>query len=209
MITNYPEYPQEQIEWLRNYYPTHSGKDTQTAFNDHFGLNLTLSQIKHRVQKFGIKTQHNGRFIKGNDTWNKGMNLKIERPDIYAQYISGSRTRFKKGDLPKNTKPIGSEYVCRGFVMVKVAMPNVWKSKSRYVYEQTHKCELQKSDVILHLDGNSLNCEADNLIKVNNIILARLNKQGLIFNNAELTKSAVYREQLLQKIKEIEGGDAI
>lgn len=203
MITNYPEYPKEQIEWLKAYYPTHSFKDTYKAFNEHFGTNLSEASVKHRISKFKIHTIYDGKFKKSGKAWNKGMDLSADRPDIYEQYISGKRFRFVKGQKPANTLPIGTITKHRDFNLIKTG-DTEWTIHARYVYEQTHNCKLDKDDKILHLDGNKYNDEPNNLIKVNSKILARLNKQGFITSDADLTKVAVIREKLIIAIKELE-----
>lgn len=160
--------------------------------------------IKHRCFKHNIKSNYDGKFKKGGISWSKGMKFSVDRPDIYNQYTSGQHTCFKKGQLPKSTRPIGSEKITRDGVIVKVAMPNVWKFKARVVYEQHYGVTLGEKDRILHLNGNKMDCDIDNLILVNDAVLVRLNKLGLISKNKEITKSAVYTQKLLQKIYEIE-----
>jgi hypothetical protein len=202
-LTN-KQYDLAEIEWLKANRPSRCIKDVVKAFNEHFGTNYTESMIKHRCFKHGIKALHDGKFKPKNDAWNKGMDIKIMRPDIYRQFTSGQRYCFQKGQLPKSTKPVGSEKVTRDGIIVKVAMPNVWKFKSRLVYEQHYGVELGEKDRILHLNGNKMDCSIDNLILVNDAILARLNKRGLINKNKEITKSAVFSQKILQKIKELE-----
>lgn len=202
-LTNKP-YDLEQINWLKVNRPAHNITDVTKAFNEHFGVNYTESMIKHRCSKFGIKANHDGKFKPKQDAWNKGMNLKKERPDIFEQFVSGERYRFVKGNVPKCTKPIGYEKKYRDCIFIKVGMPNVWMNKARYVYEQTHNVKLTTKDKILHLNGDKHDCSADNLICVTDAVLVRLNKLGLISKNKEITKSAVYTQKLLQKIYEIE-----
>ena len=50
--TNKP-YSRAEIDFLRHVYPNKGIRDTLKEFNEHFGVNFTESQIKHRVQKFG------------------------------------------------------------------------------------------------------------------------------------------------------------
>ena len=65
-------------------------------------------------------------------------------------------TMFKAGNIPNNYRPIGSERIdCDGYVMVKVADPNSWRLKQRVLYEQYHGVKLEKSDVVLFLDGDN------------------------------------------------------
>jgi hypothetical protein len=202
-LTNKP-YDMAEIEWLRKFRPTHSIDETVIEFNKHFDVNYTSSMIKHRCFKYNIKSNYDGKFKKGGKSWSKGLNIKEQRKDIYEQYTKGARYHFQKGHIPKSTKPIGYEKKYRDCIFIKVAMPNVWMNKARYVYEQTHNVKLTTKDKILHLNGDKHDCSADNLICVTDAVLARLNKLGLISKNKEITKSAVYTQKLLQKIYEIE-----
>ncbi len=46
-------------------------------------------------------------------------------------------TLFQKGQNPHNKKSIGSEFICKeGYTFIKVAEPNTWQLKHRYIYEK-------------------------------------------------------------------------
>ena len=55
-----------------------------------------------------------------------------------------------------------------GYLMIKIAEPNVWISKARYVYQQAHpEEEIQKNAQFYFLDRNNRNFDPANIIKVN------------------------------------------
>ena len=65
----------------------------------------------------------------GTPAWNKGI----------PNSTGTSATRFKKGNMPRTTKPLGSVGKTKeGHVLVKVAMPNVWVRKDVLDYEAKH-----------------------------------------------------------------------
>lgn len=73
------------------------------------------------------------RFVKGHIPANKGKKMPAE---LYAKC---SPIMFRKGNIPGNTRPVGSERLTKeGYTEVKTAEPNIWKLKHRIVWEQVH-----------------------------------------------------------------------
>lgn len=206
-MTNKP-YPQEELDWIAEYYPTHSLADTVKAFNEHFGTDYNHRMITNRVRKLNLP-KRNTRWGKGSVPWNKGLNYENDRPDLYeSQYLSnwnntkgrkpvGCVTRYEVGTI---SRKINHTYGN----MIKVAQPNEWVAYSRYVYEKETGTKLGEKDRVLHLNGNKFDDRFENLVVVNDAILIRLNRQGLISKDGDLTRVAVTKEMLLQKIKELE-----
>lgn len=202
-------YDPEHIEWLREYYPTHGAVETQKAFNEHFGLNLSLSSIKHRCQKNNIRVTYSTRFSKEHKPWNKGVSIKEERKDIYEKYFGRDTSYVHMGFIKR--LPVGSISVRKdtNTRFIKVAEPNEWLPESRYIYEQHYGVKLGKDQRVFHLDGNSCNNDINNLIVVSNKIIIRLARKGLIFEDGELTRCAIAQQTLLQLIKDMENENTI
>lgn len=180
-------------------------KETINAFSEKYGVH-TQEQVKHRLRKCNLEPKDR-KFKKGHNTWNKGMSIKEERPDIYEKYYDPNRINKKPHGFIKCRKPIGYTMMWENKYYVKVDEPEIWVSRARHIYEKYHEIKLSEKDKILHLDGDASNDNPENLIVVNNKILARLNKKKLIFSDGELTRSAVYQQMILQTIKEIEDGE--
>jgi hypothetical protein len=71
------------------------------------------------------------RFQKGHVPSNKGERM---RADVYVKV---ERTMFKKGNIPANHHPVGTEMErADGYIWVKVAEPKTWTQKHRLVWEQ-------------------------------------------------------------------------
>lgn len=123
---------------------------------------LGLKAPKERMTRMGKKFADSDaarahRFKKGNISHNKG---KKTPPEIYAKMAA---TMFKKGQMPHNYKPIGTEVITEdGYIKVKVADPKKWKYKHRLIWEQHHG-EIPPKHNIQFKDGNSLNCDINNL----------------------------------------------
>lgn len=115
------------------------------------------------------------------------------------------KTWFKKGQIPKNHKPVGSTRVDRdGYKLIKIAEPNKWALYHRRLYEETHGEKLKKNEAVIFADGDKSNFDIDNLIKISRANLLYINKNKLIFENSELTKSGVNVSKIVEKIIELE-----
>src|SRR5690625_2145733 len=117
----------EEVGWLRKYCPIHTRKELLPKFDEHFNLDITLSQLDGALTNHKIRSGRTGRFEKGNKAWNKGM----KGLDLAGE--NGRKTQFKKGQKPLTYKPIGSERIGKdGYIQVKVS-ENKWKLKHRVV----------------------------------------------------------------------------
>src|SRR5690606_7155894 len=147
----------EQLQFLREQYPKLSKKELLIKVNTHFRLQLKMNQLEGCLKNHKITSGRTGRFTKGQPSWNKGKKgLKI----------GGKGSWFKKGHLPANYRPVGSERLnVDGYVEIKVADPNKWRLKQRHVWEQANG-PILKGHVIIFLDQNKLNCELDNLMMI-------------------------------------------
>jgi len=109
------------------------------------------------------------------------------------------KTTFKKGNIPHNHRPVGSERITiDGFVEIKVAEPNKWKLKSRVIYEENFG-EIPKDYKIIYLDGNKLNLDPKNLKAINRAEELIMNKNNLRYNKKELTEAGYLIAQIISK----------
>lgn len=141
---------------------------------------------------------NSGCFKKGNIPWNKGKKTGIVPPST-----------FKKGNITWNTRPVGSERIeAKNFyVEIKVAEPNKWEKKHRYLYKKFHG-EIPKGHVVIFADRNIYNFDISNLICVSRSELARLNQNHLIFENKEATEAGIATVKLLNKIREVKKNES-
>ena len=105
---------------------------------------------------------------------------------------TGRSGYFKKGRIPQNHKPIGSERIENrdGYIKIKIGEPDKWELKHKFIYEKYYG-EVKEDEVIMFLDGNKTNFNIENLYKVSRHQLLLLNKNKLIYENAELTKLGI------------------
>lgn len=108
------------------------------------------------------------------------------------------------GGILSNSKPIGSElHRADGYVVVKVAQPNIWKYKHRLIYEQEYG-ELKKGEMVIFLDGDRNNYDIDNLkaVTIREYLFAR--NKGLLSNDKDITRTSMLLGKIYYKTKEIE-----
>lgn len=191
--SDHPEY----VEFMKDYIPGHQESEIKEAFYEKFGILLTEFQIGNFKTRHKLKSgTHGGQFVKGFTPHNKGKKMSAET------YRKVKDTMFKKGNIPKNHREVGSERITvDGYVEIKVADPNKWKLKQRWLYEQYHNVKLTKSDAIIFLDGNRLNLNIDNLFLISRAALARFNQDKLYSDNPEMTKAAALMAELKTKTR--------
>jgi hypothetical protein len=183
-------FTKEQKEFLIQNVGGRHNRELVDLVNEKFGLSVTVKQIKAWKKNHGYSSGLRG--SEGMAPPNKG------KPRTWA---GGEATRFRKGHLPHNYMPVGSERVnADGYIDVKIADPNKWRGKHLLVWEQHHGRPVPKGYAVIFGDGNRRNFDPENLILVSRQQLAVMNKHGLIRNNTELTKTGIIMADLLQKI---------
>lgn len=195
------KYDPEHIEYIAANIPERSFIDLTNMFNSQFGMDLKVSAMISLSDRHGL---HNGidtrfntgyeptQFKKGHVPANKGM-----------KGTGGWKlTQFKKGHMPVNYRPVGSERVnVDDYVEIKVSDPKTWVGKHTYIWEE-YNGPRPKGHVIIFGDGDRHNFDINNLILVSRQQLVRLNQNGLIKNDAELTRSAIILTDIISKISE-------
>lgn len=185
-------YTKEQIEFLVKNVYGRSCRELLELFFERFGIKLSYAQLRNFIGNRKLKTGLDTRFKKGNVPFNKGK-----------KGVGGWKpTQFKKGYKPHNYKSIGSERVnVDGYVEVKVADSNKWKSKHIVVWEN-HSGAVPKGHAVIFADGDKRNININNLILVSRRQLLYLNRYKLIQNSAQLTKIGIMIADLMIKATE-------
>ncbi len=190
---NKMKYTKEMVEYIRSIAPGMYRQDICDLVNAKFNIDLTSLKLKSIFRRYG--------FNSGLKSYKSGDNSKFP-----------NNGTFKKGHKPVNTKPIGTEYVrTDGYMYVKINdnpgphnIAKRWIQKSRKVYEEHTGIKVKPKDRILHLDGNNLNDNFDNLYLVDEAIMIQLNTRGLISKYKEITEANVNVIKLMKLIKELE-----
>lgn len=123
---------------------------------------LGLKSDPEKAKRLGRKTMNRPemlakRFTKGHESYNKGKKMPPE------QYAKCAPTMFKKGNTPLNHREVGSERIAvDGYVEIKVAEPNKWMAKHRYIWEQ-HNGKIPRGTKLSFINGDKTDIRLDNL----------------------------------------------
>lgn len=132
------------------------------------------------------------------EMFNKKFNISI----TVGQLKKFKNSHHISSGLKSCNLPIGSERESKGYIMVKVAEPNVWIEKHRYVYESMYG-SIPTGHKIIFADKNTRNFEPDNLILVSDSEVLIMNTQKLIYEDATLTKSGALIAKIIDKTNKL------
>lgn len=193
-------YPPEIQKFIYDNYKGTGHQVMADLLNKTFFTNYTKEQMKSYYARHKLNSGLNGQFIRGQKAWNKGL----------KGYMKANKTSFKKGHKPHNRVPIGTERVDSkdGYIYVKIQdghRNKNWKQKHIIIWEQ-YNGPVPKGHVIIFGDGNNRNFGINNLICVSRVQLARLNQNGLIQKDADLTRTGIIIADMISKISERKKG---
>lgn len=133
---------EDEISLLRTRYPNEPVANIAAA------LGRRESQVQAKATKLGLRKSDEFR--------------RICAEQLIAQ---GAKTRFNNTTRVVNRPalPVGSERHWRGYLYVKIALPNTWLRKHQLVWRQRHGDYDSKTHVLWFRDRNQLNCNIENL----------------------------------------------
>lgn len=198
------KYTDEMKQWLRDNSHNKYIRDICKEFNGVFGTNTTITAMGALLNKLGIKSD----VKKGKPTHNKG-----KKWDDYMSKESQEKSRqttFKKGNIPHNTLPVGTEMIdSRGYTWVKCSTRTksgshkYMRYKHHVIYEQHHG-EIPNNACIIFLDGDKQNFDVNNLALVTRYEQRYMNRFALrVKGDTELTKLGVLVAKIQFKKKEL------
>lgn len=184
----------EEKEYLASIVKGSTYEEITKQMNDKFEYNFSKEQIKGMMYRNKLTTGTVGYFKKGSTPWNKGL----------KGYMGANKTSFKKGTIPPQYRPVGSERITKdGYIEIKVEDPNKWELKHRVIWEQ-HNGEIPKGYAVIFADGDKSNLDIDNLLLVSRKQLLFMNRNNLRSENKEFTKVGVNIANVMIKLSEIE-----
>ena len=162
----------DEEQYLVAHYATTSNAELAAALGkknaDRVMAKASLLGLKKSSEflRESCKARTKGQFKKGSIPHNKGKKLSEEMKAKLA------KTMFKSGNRPHNTLEVGAETQDKdGYVMVKIAEPNVWKLKHHIAYGEP----VPTGHKLIFIDGNKYNFERENLKLISDADLMRLN----------------------------------
>jgi len=200
-------FTEKQVDFLKKNYPGRTVVELRKLFNAKFYTNMTRQQIKTAVHSRGITCGRTGQFLKGHKPWNTGT----------KGMTGANKTSFKKGLVPANHRPLGSERICQkdGYVWIKVAewdsnfhRPTRWKPKHVHVWEQENG-PVPKGFILKFIDGDKENVDPSNLMLISLALNLRLNKHGYNDAPAEIKPSILALAKMEVKMFEVKKRRAV
>jgi hypothetical protein len=123
---------------------------------------------------------------------------------LYKHDLRSGIGSFRPGHVPANKgktrpsrqgnyKPVGSERIDNGYIVVKVSarknqFHKSWKRKHVTIWEKAHG-PVPKGHVVIFADGDKSNIALDNLLLASRGELAVMNRGGLISAHKDLTET--------------------
>lgn len=173
----------EELGWLEQYMPTMPRKELAEFFEQEWGRLITHSQLDNLCTRYGWQGAPNtGRFV---PMHSESVRLEgsAKRPAVFIKIPGPSPFASQKAN---------------GW-----NQESHWVYKRRWVWEQENG-PIPEGHVILHLDGDPMNCELGNLDCVPRGVLAIMNGRGPEYSGPETNPARVKLAQLKHQIGERE-----
>lgn len=185
----------EQEKFLRDNVPGIYNAELQKRVNERFNLQITSNQIKGWKARNKVNSGLTGRFVEGQESWNKG------RTGIH--YPGSEKGWFTKGQDPVNHRVVGSERITKdGYIEIKTAEPSTWRLKHVVEWEK-HNGLVPDRHAIIYLDSDRLNTNIKNLKLITRGELARMNQSDLFSIDPEITMSGIHIMRLSNRLYEL------
>lgn len=181
----------EEESWLREHYVGQiKAKEMCQLMENQFGRAYEPRKLLQFCRTYQVPVPYSNQYTSGHAPWNKGKTCQTR-----------SSTTFKKGHLPSFSYPIGTEKKKDGVWKVKISR-NRWMSKARLLYQDYHDVTIDSSDYVIHLDGDKDNFDKDNLARVTQAELLRLNYRDVLsYQNKELTQTYLTLIKVKEKLR--------
>lgn len=186
-------YPAKVREYIQQNHTGCAGDAMAEKLNQLFETQYTGKQIRTYYKNHNLNSGLTGRFEKGCKSWNKG------------KHTAGGpqHTLFQKGQTSHNKLPVGTELInTDGYLVRKIADPNIWKPVHRIVWEEAHG-KIPEGHNIIFADRNRQNVSLENLILVTKAQMAVMNTKKLTSAFQELTRTGLIMADLFLKMGEV------
>jgi hypothetical protein len=196
-------YTKQQEEFLIKNYRGISRKELAKKFNIAFNESRGERAIKGWCNRRGLHSDNDGRFKKGNISWQKGLS----KEEFKARYTEKSFNKMMAGITDKRIHAIGDEIKRHGEWCVVTSTQNNKEydkrmtSKRRYIYEKQHG-QIPDNHRIIHLDGDHENFNIDNLYCIPARYVGGLNKKKWLNKSKEITLAAIKWCELHEMMKD-------
>lgn len=173
-VTERTEFTPEEDNWLKEVMPNHLYRDVCKMFEQKFGKKLTKKQLDgHNYNVLKVSNSNKGNKKFRADKF-EPIGYEVQYPNGYT-YVKVSDTGNQKAD---------------------------YKSK-QYVEYEKHYGPVPENCIVIFLDGDKNNFDADNLYALDKRLSCVLNKRGLRTDcNRDLTLAAIKTWELHYAVKD-------
>lgn len=156
--------------------------------------------IKENVSKY---TKEDLRLLL-QDKFDIRLSSEALRRYLNRHKIKGKYIDYKEYNVRDVDKCyVGTERITDEGVFVKIEQPDVWRRKSRVMYEKYNRCKLEDDDYIIFLNQNNNDFSKGNLVKSSQKEIAYMHNKEMFSSNPELTNLGLLNAKLMIKIKEV------
>lgn len=190
-------YTPEQLDYIKANCSLER-KELTANVNRIFGTDFSVDAIKSLCKRKKWNTGRTGHFIKDHKPWNTGTK-GVCKPN------SGN---FQKGQITWNKKPVGYERICSkdGYVLIKVAEPNVFKLKHRVVWEQVNGA-VPDGHIVAFKNMDRTDCRIENLMLMSKSEMVRFNQSFKLLANDSNKESCLLIAKVKAKIHQVRRGE--
>lgn len=185
------KFPKPIADYIFRNHKGCGPKEMSERLNAEFGTEFTPNNLKSFYANHHLNSGLDGKFQKGHRpaSYGKTQEEIIKDPEKLARVRSAW---FQKGHESPTREPVGTERlrVCEGYWWRKVAEPNVWRMRSRLVWEE-HNGPLPPNDIIIHLNGDKGDDRIENLALVSKYQHLVMTRRHLRFKDKDLTEVGV------------------
>lgn len=189
----------EEVKYLKEIIPGKTSDKIALDFNAKFNREITMKQIQrfkkyHKIRS-GVVTQ-----------WGHGQVNRYKLPP--GQCVpNGEQTRFKEGNHPHNTQPVGTVLMkSDGYIYKKIAETKPsrfgWKQLHRLIWEDAHG-PVPKNMCLIFLNQNKNDVRLDNLALITRAENVRMNRLNLFSEDPEITKAGLNIARIIIQIANV------
>lgn len=206
----YNTYTEEQQEFLKNNALLMSRKQLTELFNAYFKTDKSVRAIKSYCNSRGWYSSDDGKFKKGNVSWQTGLT----KQEFRSHYTEETYNKMIRAAVETHkTKKIGDEIVIEGVPWIVISLDYskpYWKRripKRRFVWESVNG-PIPKGFRIINLDQNQMNCRIENLYCVPARFITVMSRNKWWSTNPQITLAAIKWCELFYVLKEIKENES-